>query len=658
MGKRKGKALLAVGFLTALAACGAGRGARDTPTPSLATSAGASYELAEIRAAWRTRTLEGRIELRDRLERFLLRFPSDGASPLARVYLALVYLDAGDLQRAERELVALTKLPTGATRDFAEVARAEAERARGRPGDALERLRPLAGKMADRDARERTDEAIVLAALEARREYEALAYMDAWIRNAEPADKDAVRERVRASVARMNGAVLVPALTAMRRKDAPAGYGRDLQRLVTARVAEFAVEQNDAKLAQWLVDANAGAVLDDSTEILVAELATRQAGGTAFIGRTVGLVLPTSSSSLRDAAGDVARGIAWALELPRASETSGDETRLATRDDSGKRGELESKLEELAAEGAGVIVAGFDEAAAERAVRWSEATGVVVIVLAAPSKTKPRTSSFVLGEPVERVTELLASALAARRESKIAIVSDRASLGAVAATLASRKSKFELFQPAPCEIEEAQGADARFPVDAWEKEKFRTWLVAGPDSCGRALLREIGHLDGALVAFTLEATGRVERGATAASVLSAGAGFIPLLPSTGDGASRTLVRPQAGGRATGERERKGAGRVRRPGASARADLDAFVATLGSVPTWRVALGRDAGLLARLALRTLPKDAAATEEEVLRRRDVARQIILSTKETFWSSEATSVDHVTHTLPRTLRVVDLR
>lgn len=665
-------------------ACGGGRRELQRPAPTYATTAGAAYELAEIQASWRTPTPEARLALRTRLERFILRFPEDGATPLARVYLAALFLDAGDLKGAEAQLGGLQALEPGATNDFATVARAEALRARGRPGDALELLSPLAGKVVDRDARERFDEAIVRSALDARRDYEALTYMDAWLRNTDEHERDVVRERVRSAVARMPSSVLVPALAAMRRRDTASGYGRDIQRLVTARVAEIAVEQDDAKLAAWLVDAKAGAILEGETELLVTELATRQAGGTAFIARTVGLVLPTGTSALRDAAGDVARGVAWALDIPRTKAGSGDDTRLVTRDDSGRRGQLESQLEELASEGAGLIVAGLDGESAERAVKWSDASGVPVLTLSAPpARTRPRASAFVLGEPTEVVVAALADALIARRETRIAVVADRSSLGEIATVLSGRPNtaKLELFQPASCEVEDKQGGEARFPLDAWEKEKFRTWLVVGPESCARDIMRDVGNLGGALIALSLDAAGKVERGLNA-HVLSAAAGIIPVSiedegPAAGSRQrTRTVGRrpttpsrapaPNVAARGSSERVSAGAGApLRETGEagelgpdSGQSEIARYIETLGGVPTWRSALGRDAGVLARHALRALPLDTAKSAEEVARRREEVRKALLGARVRLWSTEAQSFTPATHALPRTIRIIERR
>jgi hypothetical protein len=649
--------------MATFAACGGSRRARIIPTPSLAESPGAAFEMVEIQAAWRIPTLDGRIALKQRLERFLTRFPRDGTAPLAHVYLALLHLDSGNLSAAEAQLTFLDDLVPGATNDFAQVARAEAQRARGRPADALELLRPLAGKLVDRDARERFDEAIVRAALDAHRDYEALAYMDAWLRNTDEHERDAVRERVRGAISKMSTSVLMPALTTMRRRDNPSGYGREIQKLVTARVAELAVENDDAKLAQWLVDADAGSVLSGETEVLVSELATRQAGGTAFIGRTVGLVLSTATSSLRDAAGDVARGLAWALEIPRTKPGAGDDTKLVTRDDSGKRGQLEGVLEELAIEGAGVIVAGMDADSAERAVRWSEATGVPVITLAAPSKARPRTSAFVLGEPVDAVLGALTTALLQRRETRIAPVVDRSNLVAVATALGTKKDKLSFFQPAACEVEQAQGAEARFPAEAWEKEKFRTWLVVGPESCSRDLMREIGDLGGALIALSLEATGKLERGISA-HVLSAAAGIVPVKEAGDDdraGRGRALTRKPVAGASGTRKPTEPAGRTPTQAPDShegQPEIERYIATLGSAPNWPSVLGRDAGVLARRALRALPLDAAKSAEEVERRREEVRRGILAARETFWSSEANALNAESHALPRTVRVVELR
>jgi hypothetical protein len=653
---------LAAAIASAIA-CGGGQRVRERPTPTVATSAGASYEMAEIEAAWQNPTPEGRLATKDRLERFIQRFPQDGATPLARVYLALLDLDAGDRKGAETQLAALETLGPGATHDFATVARAEALRVGGRPADALDLLRPLAGKMVDRDARQRFDEAIVRAAIDAGRDYEALAYMDAWIRNTDEHERDAVRERVRAAVAKMPSSVLVPSLAAMRRRDGASGYGRDIQRIITARVAEIAVEEDDAKLARWLVDADAGSVLTDETELLVGELATRQAGGTAFIGRTVGVVLPTATSALRDAAGDVARGIAWAMEIPRTRPGAGDDTRLVTRDDSGRRGQLESQLEELAAEGAGLIVAGLDADSADRAVRWSEGSGIPVLTLAAPARSRPRSSAFVLGESTEIVVTALANALAARHETRVAVVADRESLPAVASVLGARTPKLELFQPAPCEIEDQTGGEPRFPLEAWEKAKFRTWLVVGPESCARDVLRDVGDLGGALIALSLDAAGKVEPGLQA-HVLSAAAGIIPVLVEPGLARTRTLARrPASATRAAPADARRDRAARDRDGGAAPSDRRAaseeiarYVETMGGVPTWEIALGRDAGVLARRALRALPLDTAKSADEVARRRDEVRASLLAAKEKLWATDAMSFAPATHALPRTIRVID--
>ncbi len=668
MASRNATALAALGLGLATlvgVACGGGRRVRDRPTATVATSQGAAYELAEIEAAWHVPTADSRAALKARLERFIQRFPEDGATPLARVYLAFVDLDGGDLRGAEAELAALVTLDPGATNDFATVARAETRRARGRPEEALELLRPLAGKIVDRDARERFDEAIVRAALDAHRDYEAISYMDAWIRNTEEHERDGVRERVRGAIARMGADVLVPSLAAMRRTGGASGYGRDIQRIVTARVAELAVESDDAKLAQWLVDVDAGAVLEGETELLVSELATRQAGGTAFVGRSVGLVLPTASSSLRDAAGDVARGVAWALEIPRTRPGAGDDTRLVTRDDGGRRGQLESALEELAAEGAGVIIAGIDAESADRAVRWSDASGIPVLTLAAPARSKPRGSAFVLGESTATVVTALADALAARRETRVALVADRSGLADAATALAARTPKLELFQPAACELEDKQGGEARFPVDAWEKEKFRTWMVVGPEACARDVIHEVGDLGGALLALSLEGSRKPDRG-VGAHVIAAAAGIVPVLTDDDDHAprSRTLGRrAPAAPAGTTTSKRTGATTAHPPtghdGDEARApEVARYLAALGSVPNWRSALGRDAGVLARAALRELPLDTAKTADEVSRRRASVERALPQVKAALWSTDAPGLDAKTRTLPRVVRVVDIQ
>ena len=113
---------------------------------------------------------------------FIRRFPTDGSVPLAKVYLAFALIEAGDLVNADGTLSSLDELRPGATRDLAMVAKARSLRLHGAPQSALDNLRPLVGKVVDEGDREVFLEELALSAIAAHDDYEALAYLDAWLR--------------------------------------------------------------------------------------------------------------------------------------------------------------------------------------------------------------------------------------------------------------------------------------------------------------------------------------------------------------------------------------------------------------------------------------------------------------------------------------------
>ncbi len=621
-----------LGFALAVACGGAGRRV-VRPSVTLASTPATAEEIAEIREAWGDIETRGQEGLRLRIERFLKRNADDGAAPLARVYLTLVLMNEDQWAKAYEHLALLSNLPEGATRNFALVARARYLRHEGHPADAFELLRPLAGKMVDRHALELFQEELSLAAAEAHRDFEAIAYMDSWLRFADENDREIARKKIPVALARMPPTVLEASLRAMRTSGGN-GYTMEMQRLVATQLASYAVERGDARLAQWLVDPDAGAaVLAGDAGLLVSELAVRHHEVESVNARTIGLILPTGSSEMRDVAADVARGVAWALELPRKSVANGDSTRLITRDDGGRGDQVESVLDDVAGDGAAIIIAGFDPSSADRAVRWSESHGVPVVVLSVPRQRRAMTSAFVLGEPNETVISALADALSARRETKVGLVTDNANLIDVARVF-EQHPKLIPFQPVPCELEGRRVGDARFPVAAWEKAGYRTWLISGPEPCARDALREIAQVRGGVVALTLDATGPIDD-SVAIKVISASAGLIPVLA------------PE---------KKDAAGKKDAPPSTLDPDIQRFMASFGSTPTWRSALGRDAGILARRAVVSLPLDTTLDPREIARRRNVVRAEFSKAHERLWTTEASGVD-AAHILPRTVRVVDI-
>jgi hypothetical protein len=614
--------------------CGGGA-SQARPIINVATSPGAASAFAPIRDAWSADPKQ-RIALEPKLVDFISRFPADGLTPLVRVYLAFARIDEGDLPEASAQLAHLGVLPLGATSDLAEVAHARLLRLRGYGDQAFEALRPLVGKMVDPVSRALLNEEVSLAAVDAKRDYEAIADMDTWLRNASDEDHEAVKEKVTAALAKESQAVLVNALRAMRAGGAASGYGREIQRLVSERLGALALAKNDSDLARWLVEGDLGAPLLGQEEGALGELATTKRGLANIDGRTIGLVLPTGSADLRDEAAAITLGVAAALDLPRSDASQGDHTKLITRDDGGDANRVEPSMDELAGEGAVVILAALDPTSADRAVRWGEAHSVGVIVLAEPrasassdsdggappARATPKAWTFVAGVPRGDEIAVLGEELVSRGLKKIVpIVPPSGSEAVRALSLGTVTLEPEI----ACDTAAAQSGEAHFPVADWKKERARAWLVDAPSECARDLLLELAAagVDGTM-GLTLDAANTSAR-APGVHELAVRAGEIPVTAAT-------------------------------PAVTADPEVRAWFTREGSPPNFWAALGHDAAVLARGAVSALPLDATTDPVEVTRRRTTAKEALVAAQAHLWTSEARGFgsDHV---LPRTLKAIDL-
>lgn len=596
-------------LLALAAAAGCGRAAsKAPPVASLSQTPGAAAMFAPIREAWQERRIDP-----VPIEAFLRRYPADGAAALGKVYLAFYWMDAGQPARADGILRQLDGLAPGTTRDLATVAKARSLRLAKAPQSALDSLRPLVGKMVDDADREVFLEELALSALYAHDDYEALAYLDAWLRGVGEDDRDRVKAKIAQILETMKRSVLEQTYRTMRQRGAASGYGSDTQKLVSERLARIAVDENDAALARWLVEQSGVSARETGGDagLELGELASSRRGIETVAGQAVGVLLPTRDRELRDEAADVVRGISWALDLPRAK---GDGPRLVTREDGVDAASSRTAMEELSGEGVAVIIGGFDRASADRAAAFAEASGVPVLLLAAPSR--PPSRAVVLGEAPERELTMLADALAARHVDRAAFVADTPDDEAAGKALAGR-----LLPAVRCDVPVVAAGKPRFPLDAWRAQGAKGWLVSGPSSCTRDLVHELGpRVPGAVVAVTLEAgvaPDTVPRGMT---ILSVAAGLVP------------AMEPEA-------------------------ETQAFVDRFGVRPSYWTALGRDAAALAKGALAALPKDTTSDKKLVRERRAKVEAGLLATRVRLWTTEATGLGDG-RVLPRTLKVVTSR
>lgn len=655
--------------VAAAAACASSGSTGPTPVPSVASSPVAAAAFEAIRDAWRDPEHTTPAALRGMLERFLATYPLDGRAPLAHVYLALVAMAEDDLATADRELALGESLPPGSTRDLWTVARARRLRLSGEPDAAMQLLRPLVGKTVDPIARDVFEEELTLSALATHSDYEAISYMDAWLRASSDEDKARTVAAVTAIVEHLPRDVLVNALEAMRTQRASFGYGVEIERILAQRLVKIATSSGDAALARMLLDEKAGAiVVGGDAGVALGELATSRRGLNVVEGRTIGLLLPTESPGLRDEAADVLRGVMWALGLPRGVRTAAatppapdagtsaatkpsssaatlaaarascappepappldepdpqERVKLVTRDDAGTADRTEVSLDELAGEGAAIVIAALDPDTAARALRWGENHAVPVVTLAPPDQpTGGSAFGFVAGESRAAVVEALARAAPALTGGAVEPVIDTSEL-ALYPPGGGRVAGLTLLPPVSCDIPATRAGDPRFPLAQWEKDRTSAWLVSGSPGCARDLVGELAAAhDRGVVAMTLEAAALPAR-PPGLRVLTASAGVVP------DAAA----------------------------AGARDDeLGRFRATLGTV-SWWTALGRDAATLARIAARQLPTDSVSDPAAVADRRARARDLLAAARARLWSTE-TAGWTAEHTLKRTVCAVDAR
>lgn len=627
------------------------------PVPTLASSPMAAAAFDEIREEWGDPDRTHHAKLRQLLERFLARFPNDSLVPMARIYLALVAMEQGDLAVADRQLAASEDLPPGSAHDLWMVAHARRLRLRGHPEAALEILRPLVGKNVDPMARAVFEEELTLAALATHRDYEAISYMDAWLRANSEEEKSQTVETVSALVERLPREVLVGALQAMRKQRASFGYGIDIERILAGRLAKIATETSDPELARFLLDPDAGAIaFAGEAGVELGELAASRRGLNSVDGRTIGLLLPTESPALRDESADVLRGVMWALGLPRglregadhptsgeagtpgtsssrapcaplepaaplADPHPGERLRLVTRDDSGSAARTEVSLDELAGEGAAVVIAGLDAQTAARALSWGEDHGVPVVLLVPPFERGTGMFGFVLGESRANVIAALADAVPSLASERVAPIIDQSELP-LYPPQGGRMGPLNFLGPISCDIPATNAGDPRFPIAEWDHGKVRAWLVSGSPTCARAVIAELSaaHARGT-AALTLEAA-VLPAHFPGLRVVTASAGVVP------------------GGATSDGRDD---------------ELERFSATLGDV-SWWTALGRDAATLVRLGVNHLPTDVAISPKAVADRRVAARNMLASARARLWTSEATSWTSA-HTMTRTVCAMDV-
>jgi hypothetical protein len=543
--------LLALAACSAISACAGGNGSDRGPQATVAESLAAQRDFREIYRRWAAGRPTDRGRLEPLLVDFLRRHPGDRRVRMARVYLAWVYVQRGELGAARR-LVAETRAgPAGSARDFAAVAEAAILLREGKPNRAESVLSPLDGKLIDPEERFLYGEQRVLAALAAHRDRDVIEYMQSWLVQVAPEDRAAVQGSVHDMVQGLGSKPLERALPSLSEQVEGGGNPEVAQArhwmldAVSNRLIRIALEKKDGELARRLLDSKIPTFRRGDKGAALARIAAAGSVVPRVSGRSIGFVLSSGNAELRRRSAQVIAGMYRALDLP-ASASNPEAVQLVTSEDSGEPGALEHALAELAGDGAVILVAGLDGQSAARAAGYADVTAIPVILLHF-TKLGPDTHAFGLGVEPELEARTLDQELTQAGAQHIA----RVGAGGVA-----------------CDVRVSAAGMPRFPAAEWKHDGVDALAVLGEGRCARDASREaavVGRRP--LLGLGFEAADSVDSLDPPGGTLALSAGHFPY-------------------RGTDD---------------APADQKKFVAQVGRNPSWYGSLGHDAAALAKQAL---------------------------------------------------------
>jgi hypothetical protein len=573
---------------------------------TLVPAAASSFQ--SLRVAWERCDPEKRVSLEPKLSAHMRAYPRDPTSRAIGAMLALVALDQGALDRAVILAKAARSGGAGVVRDDADVVLGAVSLRRGDAAAALQLLRPLDGKVIDPHFRDAFDAELADAAVRTGDAPLALGAMRRWLARTPTAERAPVERRIEKLIARMREDALLAALRAP-----PPADDDFVEGVLAVRLAQIARERRDAILARFLLDRVPDRLGEDADPI--AAIAARASGPT-YAPKTVGLLVSTRTTELARRSLDVATGLADALALtlppqPLGSSASASPApgqvapTLLVRDAQTDATQVPDTLARLAADGAGVVIAGFDRADADAVARYATSIRLPVVLLVAPSvPLAPGGRVFVLGEDGATERRALMEAFAKSGRRRIAVLS--AVPADVRPTEAPEGSSIVAIQPCGAALDFVRAATA----DAL--------LVDGGPDCARGAI-EAPLARGSEIDFGFGIDAASEPTATG---LVASAGLLPIRGETPE------------------------------------PLRAWTSTGRSAPAWWAALGHDAGALADAALRAVGElDAAHDAASVEVRRAKLTAAIASATATLWTTSARGFDG-SRDIPRPIEAREVR
>ncbi len=595
----------ALSFLLAISSCASSSGESLRPSAALANSVEAQAAFRALQERWRSTAPDTRGKMADELVQFVQRYPQDGQSRMARLYLAWIRLSQGRLEKAESWLKPARTGEPGAAGDFLELVEGARLTALDEPHRAYAKLKPLAGRLIDGDDRLLCLQQLVLAALAAEQYTEALQH----ILDVAALSARRHRERVWLGLERLIGKIPSPILESQlltsSLQDTPlpgvrqgerTAARRWLNKQIRFRLSRSALAERDVGLAQRLVSTPSSAAAAPADSRLV-RLATQAAAEVTVDGRSLGLVLELGGAHRSSLSVEISSGVATEL----GAATGGD-IRLLTEDVRDPR-EIGDALRQLAGRGAGLLAAGVTAASASEAALFAREHELAVLLLHPPlAGVELPPTARVIGADAEQSLEVLRAALRGSARRRVVEVGSGAT---------------------PCPSSDPYGDSQAWLEPLATLSPNTALLLGGSSTCSLRVLSELGgRVNQLIVGIGIESYAALESPPRARQLLSVGAGRLPSFT---------------------EKE--------------TASSQRWASLHGRPPSWHEGLGHDLAVMARVAL-SYPADLHLQDAAAIRtlHAQLLAELDAATFEDLWTTQATQLGPE-RTLPRSFEVVRL-
>lgn len=576
--RRAERALGALCVVLALGAC-AGRDRARKPTAALSPSLEAEGDVRKLVSDWARASRDERIAMGPRIEARMAKHPNDPGMRVGEVLLAWIALERGDHDEAIRRAKhAEESAGTGTIGDVARTVRGAALRREGKPKEALDLLWPLVSKLIDGWARALFNEEIVESAVLAGNWRRAIELMGVWLREAGADERATVSAHIEHDLERVPQDKLEEWLKGERGIELAAAAEEEIEirKLVAQRLAVVARASKNAELAHTLL-ATSGNLLGEQSDPIAALAAG--ANRARVEARTVGLLLSLRNDKTRRRGAEITEGVAFGLGLP------GSPARLVSRDDHGSPDRIEEALAALSADGASIVIAGSDEHEAAVAAAFAEAKQIPVILLRAPATAPPVVTakvpfSFVLGVDMIDLETSLVRELASRGATPVAVLADE--------PVGKRAPRADVSFVRGCS--EAS--------TSWKPLGVAGVVLSAQPECARAAIVAAAPLK-----MRFAASFEADAAALPSGSIAATAGIFPI--------------------ALGSRPRA---------------IASWLDHHPIPPSFWVALGRDAAVLAWAGVQVLPARGTEDPQEVAARRAMAAGALASAQAELWTTDA--------------------